>query len=649
MDPALQEDSKRDKERTALSRSLNSLALAVQSSVFGGLGSLAHDLTLTEKGSLDTARNVSRVSAPEAPPLHLQAQQQPQPAISATFFDHQTEHQQQRPWYKKKYRIIVQEISDKEDDNSYSDPNISDTTTTGRPNTLAPESDTAIVSTLPKSGSSSSSSSPAMPPGLLDWLLFTTHEDSFFRHLGRAHALVRQDDHRIPDVAAANDTNALSHIDAHPNVTPVVTLSQAIPESASPNSQSNIAMALATEINHSATSVSETPNETSVQIQTFEPTPVLMHRQQETMTAGTTSVRSNGFEGEHVQDAGVPRKVDFENMDLQTPWWKKRQHREQERQPWLSNQNHMPVQEEAKDKTELRRVEETLDRPNFRRRLQGETAEQPKALETFVKTTVSTRPDGAIESKTVKVSTLLKEPQELPTLQDQDRSNNRHGWFNRHHHDDDYRGHMGPQTMVETETCVKVVHPDGSVEETVSFTRADNPSPECVNPSARTRREHRHFLRQQERERREQVWQAQQERQQRQLEHQGQGQEQQRAQLQEQLRQQAHLRQQEHLRQQQEQQRSSEPNVKNEKQSQATRCRIRERWARHRQENQDSDQDEPSLSRTRSRSWPPKGYLRRQSQSEQAEPHLDDQRHDTESSRSTWPPKAYLRRQEREQ
>ncbi|KAG0067811.1 hypothetical protein BGZ92_005050, partial [Podila epicladia] len=377
MDPTRQEDSKRDKERIALSRSLNSLALAVQSSVFGGLGSLAHDLTLAENGFLDTARYASRCSATETPPLHLQVQQQLQPVNSATFFDHQTEHQQQRPWYKKKYRIIVQEISDEEDDNSYSDPNISDTTRTRRPNTLPLESDTGIVSTPPKSGSPSSSA-PAMPPGLLDWLLFTTHEDSFFRHLGLAHA-ARQADHHISDVAVVNDTNVLSHIDAHPTLTPVVTPPQAVPDSA-PNSQSNIAMALATEINHSATSVSETPKETSMQIQPFDPIPVLVHRQQET-TADTTSVSNNGFEGRHDQGAGVPRKVDFEGMDLQTPWWKKRQHRDQERQPSLSNQSHTPVQEEAKDRTELLQAEETLDHPNLRRRLQGETVEQPKALE----------------------------------------------------------------------------------------------------------------------------------------------------------------------------------------------------------------------------------------------------------------------------
>ncbi|KAG0025342.1 hypothetical protein BGZ82_010080 [Podila clonocystis] len=609
MDPTPQEDSKGDKERTALSRSLNSLALAVQSSAFGGLGSLAHDLTLTEKGTLNTARYASRCSVPDAPPIHLQVQQQPQPVISATFFDRQTEHQQQRPWYKKKYRIIVQEISGEEDDNSYSDPNVSDTTTE-RPNTLTPES----VSTLPKSGSLLSSS-PAMPPGLLDWLLFTTHEDSFFRHLGRAHTLAKQTDHRMAEVVAVNDTNALPHVDAHPTTTPVVTPSQAVPESAS-DSQSNIAMALATEISHSATFMSETPNEASVQA--FEPTPVLVHRQQET-TTGTTSVRSNGFEGEHAQDASIPRKVNFEGMDLQTPWWKKRQHREQERQPWISNQNDTPVQTEAKAETKLQQAEETLDRPNLRRRLQGETVEQPKALETFVKTTVSTRPDGAIESKTVKVSTLLKEPQEQTTPQDlghgSNSSSSRHGWFRRHHHDHDHRGHM------------------------ISFTRADNPSPACARPSAQIRREHRHHLRQQERERREQVWQVQQERQQRQRE-----------QLEQQeQRQQEHLQQQEQLRQQQEH-RSSEPNVENDTHSQATRSRFRERWARHRQDNQHSDQDEPSSSRsTRSRSWPPKGYLRRQSQSDRAEPHPDDQRHDTESSSATWPPKGYLRRQEREQ
>ncbi|KAG0018772.1 hypothetical protein BGZ81_010082 [Podila clonocystis] len=631
MDPTPQEDSKGDKERTALSRSLNSLALAVQSSAFGGLGSLAHDLTLTENGTLNTARYASRCSVPDAPLNHLQIHQQPQPVISATFFDHQTENQQQRPWYKKKYRIIVQEISGEEDDNSYSDPNVSDTTTE-RLNTLTPES----VSTLPKSGSVSSSS-PAMPPSLLDWLLFTTHEDSFFRHLGQAHTLAKQTDHRMPDVVAVNDTNALPHVDALPTATPVVTPSQAAPESAC-DSQSNIAMALATEISHSATPMSETPNDASVQ--TFGPTPVMVHKQQGT-TTGTTSVRSNGFEGEHAQDASIPRKVDFEGMDLQTPWWKKRQHREQERQPWISNQNDTPAQTVAKDETKLQRAEETLDRPNLRRRLQGKTVEQPKTLETFVKTTVSTRPDGAIESKTVKVSTLLKEPQEQTTPQDLDHGSNgrssRHGWFRRHHYD---RGHMGPQTMVETETRVKIVHPDGSVEETVSFSLADNPSA-CVRPSARTRCEHRHHLRQQERERREQVWQAQQERQQRQREQLEQHEQRQHEQLQ----------QQEQLRQQQEQEhRSSEPNVKNDTHSLATRSKIRERWARHRQDNQDSDQDEPSSSRsTRSRSWPPKGYLRRLSQSEQAEPHSDDQRHDTESPRATWPPKGYLRRQEREQ
>ncbi|KAG0332790.1 hypothetical protein BG000_009737 [Podila horticola] len=616
MDPTPQKDSKIDQDRTALSRTLNSLALAVQSSVFGGLGFLAHDLTLTERRTLDTAFYATQRCAPEASPLHLQVQQQQQPVVSATFFDHQTEHQQQRPWYKKKYRVIVQEIPDDEDNSSISDPNMSDTTKTGSLNILAPESDTVIASSLLRPGSSSSSS-PTLPPGLLDWLLFTTHEDSFFRHLGRANALARQAGHCLPDVAATSDTQkTLSCVDAHTSETLVMSF-QAVPESTA-SAQSNIAMALATEINHSATPMPETPNEASAHA--LEPSPVVVHKQHET-AMDTTSVRGNGSEGGYVQDAVVPCKVNFEDMDLQTPWWKKRQHREQERQSWISNQkDKMPVQEAAKDKTS-QRAEETLDLPNLRRgRFQGESVGQPKTLETFVKTTVSTRPDGAIESKTVKDSTLLQEATD-----------------NLHKTRIVVVAPGGPQTVVETETRVKVLHPDGSVEETVSFKR-DNSSA-CVRPSARTRREHRQYLRQQERERREQVWQAQQERQQLQREQQEQQHEQQ-------VQQQA--RQQEQLQQQKEQPRS-EPNVENDMYSQATRSRIRERWAKHRQESQDSDQAEPSLSRTRSRSWPPKGYLRRQSQSEQAEPHPEDQRHDVESSRSTWPPKGYLRRQEREQ
>lgn len=378
MDPTPQKDSKIDQDRTALSRTLNSLALAVQSSVFGGLGSLAHDLTLTERRTLDTAFYATQRSAPEASPLHLQVQQQQQPVVSATFFDHQTEHQQQRPWYKKKYRIIVQEIPDDEDNNIISDPNMSDTTKTGSLNILAPESDTVIASSLLRRGSSSSSS-PTLPPGLLDWLLFTTHEDSFFRHLGRANALARQAGHCFPDAAAASDTQkTLSCIDPHTSETPVVMSFQAVPESTA-SAQSNIAMALATEINHSATPMPETPNEASAHA--LEPSPVVVHRQHET-AMDTTSVLGNGSEGGYVQNAVVPCKVDFEDMDLQTPWWKKRQHREQERQSWISNQkDKMPVHEAAKDKTS-QRAEETLDLPNLRRgRLQGESVGQPKTLE----------------------------------------------------------------------------------------------------------------------------------------------------------------------------------------------------------------------------------------------------------------------------
>ncbi|KAF8985589.1 hypothetical protein BGZ52_010390 [Haplosporangium bisporale] len=633
MDPATPNQASRDQERTALSRTLNSLALAVQSSVFGGLGSLAHDLTLTEKRTLDSTLFASRRCSTTKVPLPIQAQQQQQqqqqqqsqPVNSATFFDQQTEHQQ-RPWYKKKYRIIVQEISD-DDDNS----SISDTTTAGTGLPITAESDIAIAPTLPKSGSSSSSTT-AMPPGLLDWLLFTTHEDSFFRHLGRANALASQINYRSPDVpTTANDTSALlSYVGAPSPVTPETPF-HAVPEPEASSSRSNIAMALATEINNSHPSIRPETHVVSVQ-ESPEPSPVLVHRA-ETMD-GTTVVRSHGFEGQVQMIAAttvVPRKG-FEDVDLQTPWWKKRQ--EQEGAPsWISEKNKGSHVQESKGKMELHPAEETLD-PSLGRRSLHSAVEQPKTLETFVRTTVCTRPDGAIESKTVKVSTLLKDTQELAGQdqhqhQHQDR---RHGrWFRRHHHQD-HRASMS--TMVETETRVKVVHLDGSVEETVSFTRDSPSSPSPVGPPARTRREHRHHLRQQERERREQEWQAQQE-----------------------VRQELHLQrqqQEEHRQQQQQQQQQHEqrqwqspfePRAENAPQE-STRFRFRERWARQENQVQDLDQDELSSSRTRSRSWPPKGYFRRQSSQPQPS---GDQEHDDDTSTSTWPPKGYLRRQEREQ
>ncbi|KAF9101288.1 hypothetical protein BGX27_011540 [Mortierella sp. AM989] len=158
MDPnALEQEI--DQAAKALHSTVNSLFNTMQSSVFGGLESLHKEMSALERSSKEYL---------EKHPLH-------------SYHD----HFQQFPWSfrtdgpKKRYRITIEELPPLDEKSSK-------VLSTKGDSALTKDEDITIThgkAGTPDEGKTVITASVA--PGLLDWLLFTTHDDSFFRRLGQ--------------------------------------------------------------------------------------------------------------------------------------------------------------------------------------------------------------------------------------------------------------------------------------------------------------------------------------------------------------------------------------------------------------------------------------------------------------------------------
>ncbi|KAF9900547.1 hypothetical protein EC991_007199 [Linnemannia zychae] len=165
----------------AVHSTVNSLLNTMQSSVFGGLETLSREMSALEKSS-------------------------------RTFLeDHPLErYQNQFPWSfrtdgpKKRYRITIEElpplteaeIQEQKMAKAAKGNVFSTTTTTTTTTATGAESETMVrveghdedfTITQGLKGTADEGKTvitASVAPGLLDWLLFTTHEDSFFRRLG---------------------------------------------------------------------------------------------------------------------------------------------------------------------------------------------------------------------------------------------------------------------------------------------------------------------------------------------------------------------------------------------------------------------------------------------------------------------------------
>ncbi|KAF9131673.1 hypothetical protein BGW39_001484 [Mortierella sp. 14UC] len=171
MDPnALEQEI--DQATQALHSTVNSLLNTMQSSVFGGLETLSREMSALEKSS-------------------------------RTFLeDHPLEkYQNQFPWSfrtdgpKKRYRITIEELpplteAEIQEQKKASKSRVLTTTTgAGGVGTTQVEGHDGEDFTITQGQKGTVDEgktviTASVAPGLLDWLLFTTHEDSFFRRLG---------------------------------------------------------------------------------------------------------------------------------------------------------------------------------------------------------------------------------------------------------------------------------------------------------------------------------------------------------------------------------------------------------------------------------------------------------------------------------
>ncbi|KAF9941083.1 hypothetical protein BGZ67_005942 [Mortierella alpina] len=147
-----------DQAAQALHSTVNSLLNTMQSSVFGGLETLSREMSALEQ--------TSKSFLEDHHPYH---------AVQSRF-----------PWSlrtdgpKKRYRITIEELPPLEDAGAKKV-----LTTTTASGTVSDGEDFTI--TQGKAGTADEGKTvitASVAPGLLDWLLFTTHEDSFFRRLG---------------------------------------------------------------------------------------------------------------------------------------------------------------------------------------------------------------------------------------------------------------------------------------------------------------------------------------------------------------------------------------------------------------------------------------------------------------------------------
>ncbi|KAF9303674.1 hypothetical protein BGZ74_003268 [Mortierella antarctica] len=189
-----------DHAAQALHSTVNTLLNTMQSSVFGGLETLSREMSTLEKQS------------------------------KSFLEDHQ-----QFPWSlrsdgpKKRYRITIEELPALDPTTATkasSSPSTSSTSTT----VTTGDDDFSItqgkVGTVDEGKTVITAS---VAPGLLDWLLFTTHDDSFFRRLGQGN----QDDNNkssVYDVVGGtkitelkdNDVEAAEHGAAHKRIVPAI-------------------------------------------------------------------------------------------------------------------------------------------------------------------------------------------------------------------------------------------------------------------------------------------------------------------------------------------------------------------------------------------------------------------------------------------
>ncbi|KAF9926164.1 hypothetical protein FBU30_004206 [Linnemannia zychae] len=158
-----------DQATQALHSTVNSFLNTMQSSVFGGLETLSREMSALERSSRRFME------------------------------DHPFEsYQNQFPWNlrsdgpKKRYRITIEELpplTEEEIKEQAAKKKKSGVMTTSKPdsNNFEGQDGEDFTITQGKVGTADEGKTvitASVAPGLLDWLLFTTHEDSFFRRLG---------------------------------------------------------------------------------------------------------------------------------------------------------------------------------------------------------------------------------------------------------------------------------------------------------------------------------------------------------------------------------------------------------------------------------------------------------------------------------
>ncbi|KAF9954182.1 hypothetical protein BGZ72_004777 [Mortierella alpina] len=154
-----------DQAAQALHSTVNSLLNTMQSSVFGGLETLSREMSALEHNS--------KTFLEDHHPLHG--------------------FQNRFPWSlrtdgpKKRYRITIEELPPLEPGQEETgSKKVLTTTTTTSASAVDGEDFTITQGKVGTADEGKTVITASVAPGLLDWLLFTTHEDSFFRQLGRA-------------------------------------------------------------------------------------------------------------------------------------------------------------------------------------------------------------------------------------------------------------------------------------------------------------------------------------------------------------------------------------------------------------------------------------------------------------------------------
>ncbi|KAF9944428.1 hypothetical protein BGZ70_004652, partial [Mortierella alpina] len=159
-----------DQAAQALHSTVNSLLNTMQSSVFGGLETLSREMSALERNS--------KTFLEDHHPYH---------AVQSRF-----------PWSlrtdgpKKRYRITIEELpplepgqAKEEEGDAGSKKNKVLTTSAGDKVVGDGEDFTITQGKVGTADEGKTVITASVAPGLLDWLLFTTHEDSFFRRLGQ--------------------------------------------------------------------------------------------------------------------------------------------------------------------------------------------------------------------------------------------------------------------------------------------------------------------------------------------------------------------------------------------------------------------------------------------------------------------------------